>query len=150
MIEIVDYRNEHAADFRKINLEWLDLHGLTEPADLEVLDQPSLIFDHGGHIFIALERGHVIGTSALMRHGESEFELAKMSVAPELRGKGISKLLMDACLAKARSYGATKVILFSSTKLTAALKLYERYGFRHVPLEDSPFLTADVKMELML
>jgi hypothetical protein len=28
--------------------------------------------------------------------------------------------------------------------------LYEKYGFQHVPVVDSPFLTADVRMELVL
>jgi hypothetical protein len=34
--------------------------------------------------------------------------------------------------------------------LKTALALYEKYGFQHVAVEDSPFATADVKMELVL
>lgn len=35
-------------------------------------------------------------------------------------------------------------------RLETALKLYEKYGFRHVEVTGAPFETADVKMELIL
>ena len=43
-----------------------------------------------------------------------------------------------------------KLILYSNSRLTSALSLYKSYGFQDVDLKDSPFVTADVKMELML
>jgi putative acetyltransferase len=73
-----------------------------------------------------------------------------MSVAREWQGKGISKLLIEVCLQKAKDVKATKLELFSNHQLLAALKLYERYGFKYVEMKDSPFATADVKMELVM
>jgi hypothetical protein len=32
----------------------------------------------------------------------------------------------------------------------SALKLYKRVGFKYVPVVDTPFLTADIKMEMLL
>jgi GNAT superfamily N-acetyltransferase len=78
------------------------------------------------------------------------YELVKMAVSPLHRGKGISKILMEYCLDKARELKAQKIILFSNSQLKTAIALYEKYGFRHVPVDDSPFVTADVKMELSL
>jgi ribosomal protein S18 acetylase RimI-like enzyme len=86
----------------------------------------------------------------LIREHDDGFELAKMTVIPEWRGKGVSKLLMDKCLDKARELKAKKIVLFSNSQLTAALNLYTRYGFRHVEIIDSPLKTADVKMELIM
>ncbi|WP_315815430.1 hypothetical protein [Paraflavitalea speifideaquila] len=43
-----------------------------------------------------------------------------------------------------------KLTLFSNSQLKTAIGLYEKYGFRHVKVEHSPFATADVKMELDL
>ena len=73
-----------------------------------------------------------------------------MFVTKKLRGRGISKLLIEECIAKAKELKAKKIILFSNHQLTSALGLYEKYGFTHVAVEDSPFETADVKMELIL
>ena len=43
-----------------------------------------------------------------------------------------------------------KLILFSNHQLERALKLYLQYGFRQIPVVNSPFHTADVMMELIL
>jgi len=85
-----------------------------------------------------------------MKEHDGVFELAKMAVAKKYQGKGISKLLLQRCLQEAKNLHAQKVTLFSNHQLQTALKLYEQFGFRHIFVEDSPFLTADVKMELAL
>jgi len=51
-------------------------------------------------------------------------------------------------LQKVKELGGKKLILFSNHQLQTALKLYEKYGFKNVEVTDSPFETADVKMEL--
>ncbi|MFZ6008939.1 MAG: GNAT family N-acetyltransferase [Bacteroidota bacterium] len=151
MVSIIGYTHEFAADFKKLNLEWLDQYGLTEARDLEVLNDPmGTILDHGGAIYLARAGKEIVGTAALMKESEGEFELVKMSVTKAWQGKGISKLLIEACLEKARELGAKKIILFSSSLLPAALSLYAKYGFKHVPLTNNPFATADVKMELRI
>lgn len=150
-IKIIPYRSEHHAIFKQLNLEWLDKYNLTESHDLMVLDDPqTTILDRGGFIWLAVADNKVVGSAALMKEHEGEYELAKMAVTAGYRGKGISKLLIEACLAKAKEIGAKKLSLFSNHQLQTALKLYEKYGFYYVEVEDSPFETADVKMELIL
>ncbi len=150
-IQIVDFHKEHADDFKSLNLVWLDEHALTEAPDLEVLNDPQgTIINEGGFIFIALSGEKVIGTAALIKSENNLMELAKMSIHKEHQGKGISKLLMDRCIDTARIHGASGLYLYSSTKLKAALSLYEKYGFKHVPLINSKYLTADVYMHLSL
>ena len=150
-VKIVEYSNQYQDDFRSLNLEWLDKYNLTEEADLMVLNDPQgTILDKGGFIWLAMAENKIIGSSALIKEHEGEYELAKMAVTAEYRGKGISKMLIETCLAKAKEIGAKKLLLFSNHQLQTALKLYEKYGFYHVAVEDSPFETADVKMELVL
>lgn len=151
MISIIDFSPQYATDFRQLNLEWLDQYGLTESHDLMVLDDPiGTIINRGGFIFLALQDGVVIGSAALMYEHEGVYELAKMAVAPAFRGRGISKLLIGTCLDKAKALHARKLILYSNSQLTAAINLYTRFGFQHIPVTDAPFLTADIKMELSL
>jgi N-acetylglutamate synthase-like GNAT family acetyltransferase len=150
-VTIIEYSGRYLDDFRNLNLEWLDKYNLTEEADMIVLNDPQgMIVDKGGFIWLARVENKIIGSAALIKEHDGEYELAKMAVTAEYRGKGISKLLIETCLAKAKEIGAKKLLLFSNHQLQTALKLYEKYGFYHVAVEDSPFLTADVKMELVL
>jgi N-acetylglutamate synthase-like GNAT family acetyltransferase len=148
-VEIIAYDKRYHSDFKKLNLEWLDKYNLTESHDLLVLNDPqATIIDRGGFIWLAKAGDEIVGTAALMNEGHGIFELAKMCVRKAWQGKGISKTLMETCLKKAREIGAKKLSLFSNHQLQTALKLYEKYGFRNVEVKDSPFETADVKMEL--
>jgi putative acetyltransferase len=149
MIEIISYENKYQPEFKQLNLEWLDKYNLTESHDLMVLNDPTgTILDRGGFIWLAKDGEEIIGTAAIMNEGHGHYELAKMTVAPAYQGKGISKLLIETCIAKAKEVKASKLLLFSNHQLLTALKLYEKYGFNHVEVKDSPFETADVKMEL--
>jgi putative acetyltransferase len=151
MIKIIDFEDNYADDFRQLNLEWLYQYNLAESHDLEVVNDPrGTIINRGGYIFLAIEAGTVAGTAALMQEHDGVYELAKMTVAPAFRGRGISKLLMVHCLQKARELGARKITLFSNHQLVTALHLYKQFGFADIPVTDSPFETADVKMELVL
>lgn len=183
MIHIIEFDEQYTADFRRLNLEWLEKYELLESHDLVVLDDPrGNVLERGGFIYLALSTpeppsaqaspssptsqtvpgspasqaspgqlspaGQIIGTAALIHEHDDVYELAKMSVDPAFRGRGISKLLIGQCLQKAREIGASKLTLWSNSQLQTAIQLYTQYGFQHVPVVDSPFVTADVKMEL--
>jgi putative acetyltransferase len=149
MIEIIEYNNKYQPDFYKLNLAWLDKYHLTESRDLEVLEDPKgTIIDNGGFIWLAKEGDTIVGSAALIKENDTMFELAKMAVDDAYKGRGISKLLIETCINKAKSLGAAKLELFSNHQLTTALGLYEKYGFQHVSVTGSPFETADVKMEM--
>lgn len=151
MVSIINYEEKHHEDFRRLNLEWLEKYNLAESHDLQVLDDPrGTILDTGGVIFMAEENGQIIGSAALMKEADGIYELAKMAVDPRWRGKGVSRLLMEKCLDTARSWHAIKVRLYSNSQLKAALSLYKKYGFYHIGTENSPYVTADVRMELTL
>ena len=151
MIQIIEYDKKYHEDFKRLNMEWLEKFHLVESHDLEVLDDPEgTVIANGGTIFLARDGEKIVGTAGIYKVSDEEFELVKMTVDPLYRGQGISKLLLDHCLAAVRKSTAKKLILFSNSQLKTALKLYERYGFRHVENRNSPFETADVKMEMTL
>src|SRR5689334_23804903 len=138
-IKIIPYSNEHHEAFRQLNLEWLDHYNLTESHDLMILDDPKgTILDRGGFIWMAEADGQLVGSVGLIKEHEGEYELAKMAVTAAYRGKGISKLLIEKCLEKAKEIGAVKLSLFSNHQLQTALSLYQKYGFNHVEVHDSP------------
>ena len=151
MITLIAYENKYQPDFKRLNLEWLDKYNLTESHDLEILYDPQgTVIERGGCIFLAMDGEKVIGTAGLWKENEKEYELVKMGVDKAYRGQGISKILLEKCLDEAKRLRAAKIFLFSNSQLQTALRLYEKYGFRHIAVTDAPFLTADVKMELSL
>ena len=145
------YTSAYRSAFKDINLYWLEKYHLTETPDLQVLDDPEgTILARGGFIWLALVGNGVVGSAALLKEHEGIFELAKMAVAPEWQGKGIAAQLLETCISKAIENHATKLVLYSNHQLTAALKLYERFGFTYVPIENSPFKTADIMMQRLM
>lgn len=62
----------------------------------------------------------------------------------------VGKALMEYCLQVAKSKDIKKLILFSNTKLEAAIAMYYKYGFKEVAIDTSHYKRADIKMELIL
>ena len=151
MAAIINYEDRYLEDFRRLNLEWLERFNLTESHDLEILDHPrENVIDRGGFIFLLKEEDIIIGTAGIFKINDGEYELIKMSVAPQYRGKKFGDMLLEKCINKAKEMNASKLILFSNSNLQTAIRLYEKFGFRHVEVNNAPFETADIKMELHL
>jgi putative acetyltransferase len=150
-MEIINFDNKYADNFRQLNLEWLNKYNLAEAHDRQILNDPQgTIINSGGYIFLAKEQDAIVGCAGLMKVNEEQYELVKMSVAPGFRGLGISKLLLNHCLSTAKQLKAKKITLLSNHQLERALHLYKQFGFKEIPLDHSPFDLADVKMELEL
>jgi ribosomal protein S18 acetylase RimI-like enzyme len=147
-VEIVPFRAEHGAAFYALNRAWLNEHGLYEPPDeVQLADPRGAIIDIGGALFIAERGTEVLGTAAVVPHGDGEVELAKLTVSEHARGLGLGRRLAEHCISHARGMGVQRVVLVSSTKLGAAVRLYESMGFVHdAPPEVLPYATADVFM----
>jgi len=151
-IRITGFNERFARDFGRLNYEWIEESYGVEEHDREVLDHPTeSVIEPGGEIFFAIEEGEPIGTVAMIPYGESSFELAKMAVAPEARGRNIGDRLMEACIEFARGAGASSIILESNTKQAAAIHLYRKFGFNEIPLDpNSHFVRANIRMELAI
>lgn len=151
--EIIPFDNQYAQDFYELNIEWLRTHFYVEPFDEEVLSKPErYIITKGGHIFFVKENDKILGTVALMPTKEPlVFELTKMAVLPNQRGKKIGQQLLQYCINFARANRFKSLMLYSATKLENAIYIYRKYGFIELELEkESPYKRSDIKMELKL
>ena len=150
-ITVVPFHPGYAADFRRLNLDWIERLFKVEAPDLKVLDDPEqAIIGPGGMIFFALEGDAVVGTVAMIRVTEDRYELAKMAVPTTHQNRGIGWLLGNACKAWAMQQRIIRtVFLETNSKLANAIHLYERLGFRHAPWpHPSDYARGDVYMEL--
>ena len=149
-IRVVGFDPRWREDFAALNIQWLEHWFEVEPFDREVLGDPERhILAGGGRILFAVDAAdRVLGTVALMPAGDGTWELTKMAVAPEARGRGIGRLLMEEALRLYATFGARELFLESSSKLAPALALYESVGFRHhpAPRAGSHYARADVHM----
>ena len=136
-IEILDYRPAFKKHFRELNLSWLSEHFEVEPEDERQLSDPrGRIVNRGGAILFAAAGEDIVGTCALIRHSESEFELAKMAVADKVRRHGVGRALGLATIDRASRMGARRLFLLTSERLPAALSLYRKLGFRSCPMPE--------------
>jgi predicted N-acetyltransferase YhbS len=144
-----------AAAFERLNTAWIRTLFALEDKDRETLADPwGHYVEPGGDVLVARDDdGAVVGTVALEPAGDGVFELSKMVVAPERRGLGLGRRLIDAAIERARALGGSSIFLGSNHRLVPAVALYESVGFRHVPRErigPMPYTRADVFMELPL
>lgn len=150
-IHIVPYTAELATHFGALNMAWLSKYFTVEPWDELVLSQPqNYVIDKGGAIYFAQIEDEIVGTFALIATAEKEYELSKMAVAEQHRGKKIGNVMLAFCLQEAKRLGADKLILFSNTVLEPAIHLYKKFGFKQVPLGNSTYVRSDIKMEIDL
>jgi N-acetylglutamate synthase-like GNAT family acetyltransferase/DNA-binding MarR family transcriptional regulator len=122
-----------AEDFYRINAEWIETMYRVEQTDIDVLKNPrARIIEPGGDIlFVEDPTLGIVGTCALQKTGERQFELTKMGVFPDARGKKAGEFLLQAMIARAYALGCDRLYLLSNAKSAAAVHLYEKLGFVH-------------------
>jgi ribosomal protein S18 acetylase RimI-like enzyme len=146
--EIIPFSPALQPHFESINKAWVSQYFSLEPFDLAQLENPDeTIIAKGGEIIFARLGEAIAGTVALIPSEEGVWEMIKMGVSPAFQGKGAGELLGKHILAIARQKGATKVRLYTHTKLVAAIKLYNRLGFVPCELECGAYGRCNQKME---
>lgn len=86
--------------------------------------------------FVIEERSRVIGGAGIapLDGGDpGTCELRKMYYLPAARGRGLGERVLRRCLERAREFGFRQCYLETLTGMHAAMKLYERMGFRRLP-----------------
>ena len=94
---------------------------------IEELEQP------GVTVFVAREGGPALGMAALVDRGDGTTELKRMFVPPAARGRGIAGELLRAVETHAARHGIRLIQLETGPLQDAAIRVYERAGFRGIP-----------------
>ena len=151
-VEILSYNNTLNNFFKDLNYEWLEKYFEVEEIDKKILNNPEReIIKQGGEIFFARINGEIIGTCAAIKIDKNTYELAKMAVTKNARGKQAGKKLALAVIGFAWSKKAKYVTLLTSNKLVEAVNLYKSLGFETIPYKDEHLYKRQVfKMVLEL
>ena len=153
-MQIIDFRPDLAPAFKALNEAWITRHFALERQDIEVLEDPfGRIIAPGGAVMFVADGEAVAGCVALKAMDDGGFEVAKMAVADGYKGRGLGRMLMQACVDRAEAEGATRLYLETNSALAPALSLYRSFGFKEMPGKSrgpGDYERVDVWMELQL
>jgi putative acetyltransferase len=80
-------------------------------------------------LLVARDAGVAVGCGAWQRHADGSAEVKSMFVAPDARGRGIGRAILETIEAAVRGR-ATALLLETGIKQLEAIRLYEAAGFR--------------------
>ena len=112
-----------------VQAEYVDRYG--GPDDTPV-DPAEFAPPHGAFLVGYIE-GQAVATGGLRRHADGELEIKRMFVTPEFRGRGLSRVMLAALEDRARSLGASRIVLETGLKQPEAISLYESSGYSRIP-----------------
>jgi predicted N-acetyltransferase YhbS len=95
---------------------------------------------------VAEDHGTIIGSAMLYPAAANAYadesrrvswpEVRLVSVAPDARGRGVARALMQECVRRARAAGAPALGIHTSKSMQAAIALYRDMGFVRAPEHD--------------
>ena len=130
-IRIVPFEAAHLEGYTQLVRDTLREFGFEPDPTIDPdLDDPGAFY---AALWVALDRGNVVGAVALRDLGHSALELKRMYLRPDARGYGLGKRLLATALDNARESGADVVRLDTSERMETARHLYEAHGFVRVP-----------------
>ena len=92
-----------------------------------------------GNYWIALFKGKVIGTIAVIDIGHNAFELRDVFLDKEYRSTfGFAKRLLDTVLAWSKKHAIKTIYLGTTLAFRAAHRFYEKHGFHEIARGDMP------------
>lgn len=119
--------------------------GYTNNERAKTIFNPASIRQRGEIICIRSKADHVpagmiilvFSTSPAKKFASgTEAEIHLLAVKHSFRNKGIGKSLVNEVLARAKSKGVGKILLWTQSTMPAAQRLYERAGFIHLEQKD--------------
>lgn len=112
-------------------VEMKELYGITGgwigvPLDPEEMGPPSGVY------LVGWAGGQTVAGGGLRTIGPALGEIKRMYVTPPWRGRGLSRLLLEALEDAARSLGHDRVRLDTGARQPEARRLYETAGYRSI------------------
>jgi putative acetyltransferase len=133
--EIRDWKNSDRLTAADVIYQVLQEYGLSwepEGADRDVLEVETYYLVTGGEFWVVESQGKIVGTSGYypVSRTEQAVEIRKMYLLPEVRGKGLGKLLLKELEIAIANRGYRQIWVETASVLQAAVKLYESQGYQ--------------------
>jgi ribosomal protein S18 acetylase RimI-like enzyme len=151
-VQILDGKN-YISEIKELILEYTNSLGrdLSFQCLDEELSNPAMKYTTPqGEILVAIDEGLVVGMVAYHRHSDTRCEMKRLYVKPETRKQHIGETLVREILIHAISAGYTEMVLDTIKPLTAAINLYQKFGFKECnayynnPMEDVIYMKREL------
>jgi putative acetyltransferase len=111
-----------------------DMHADTPPESIHMMDASELAIP-AVRFFVMRDVGMPVGMGAFKRIDDTHAEIKSMHVLTEVRGRGLSRRMLDHLIAEARVMGYRRLSLETGVQPTfvAARALYAKAGFVDCP-----------------
>jgi GNAT superfamily N-acetyltransferase len=94
--------------------------------------RPQEVRPPAGRFYVAYLYGKPIGCGAVKHHRDAPAEIKRMWIAPEARGLGLGRRLLQTLESCARDAGAREARIETNSDLTEAMTLYTSAGWNEV------------------
>lgn len=120
----------------------VDMHADTPPESIHMMDASQLAIPEVS-FFVMRDGQEPVGMGAFKRLGDGHAEIKSMHILHEVRGRGLSRKMLDHLVAEARAAGIRKLSLETGAQamFAPARGLYSKAGFE----ECAPF--ADYELD---
>jgi len=95
-------------------------------------DIESYLLDADTPTLVACDARHKVAGFAMLRLLGDDAELMTIAVEPKFRGKGVGRALLQACFEDLRMTPSRRMILEVAADNPAAIRLYEKLGFKRL------------------
>ena len=132
-IELRDDRLDSEIGAPLVHAQWSELlerYGVPD-ADPDDLHADHLAPPHGVFL-VAWVDGVAVGCGGIRRYDEHTGEIKRMYVKPEVRRRGISRVVLEELEARARAIGYTELVLETGTRQPEAIALYESADYESI------------------
>jgi GNAT superfamily N-acetyltransferase len=102
------------------------------PADVGLFD-PELVAVPRSIFLVARDDGNAVGCGALVPLDETVVEVKRMFVAPQKRGHGIARRILDELERLAREFDYDAMRLETGVRQPESIALYGKAGFYRIP-----------------
>ena len=94
--------------------------------------KPAQVAPGLGTFVVARGDGNAIGCGALRRLDATTGEVKRMYVAPDVRGRGVGRQILDRIESEAATLGINRLVLETGIHQAEAIALYTRAGFSQI------------------
>lgn len=144
-IAILPFRPEDQIEVKSLVLAGLAEHwGMIDAGKNPDLNEIGLTYANAIFL-VAWHEGMIIGTGALIPRSNNIAEIVRMSVAANMRRKGVGGRILQRLCEQARSSGYQRIVLETTETWREVVEFYKRFGF-----QITHYLNGDVYFALDL
>ena len=135
-ISILPFQSEYQSEVKNLVLNGLAEHwGTLDPTKNPDLNDNGLTYANATFL-VAWQNNKVIGTGALVPKSNDTAEIVRMSVAKDMRRKGVGRKILQRLCEQAKLNGYKHLVLETTETWLEVIEFYKQFGFQVTHLLD--------------